>query len=206
LEVDVVAAAVIGGAVISAGATAIAGSKAASAQKDASIAGTAETRYQFDQATKILKPYTDAGTGSLMAQQDLLGLNGPEAQKAAIASVQSSPEFDALIKQGEEGILQNASATGGLRGGNTQDALAKFRPTLLSQLIQQKFSNLSGLTQMGQASAAGQASAGVQTGSNVASLMQSTGQAQAGAYLAGGQAVGQIGNSLAQAAILKKVF
>lgn len=201
-----VAAAVIGGAVIGAGATAYSGSKAAGAQKDASQAGVAESRYEFDEAKKILKPYVDAGTGSLSAQQDLLGLNGPDAQKAAIAGVQSSPEFASLTQQGEEGILQNASATGGLRGGNTESALAQFRPQLLTELINQKFARLGGITQLGQASASGQASAGIQTGSNIANLLQQSGAARAGGYLAQGQAIGQIGNGITQAAILNKVF
>jgi hypothetical protein len=201
-----VAAAVIGGAVIGAGATAYSGSKAAGAQKDASAAGVAESRYEFDEAKKILKPYVDAGTGSLTAQQDLLGLNGPEAQQKAIAGIQGSPEFASLTQQGEEGILQNAAATGGVRGGNTQGALAQFRPQLLSQLINDKFAKLGGITQMGQASAAGQASAGIQTGSNIASLLQASGAAQAGKYMAQGQAIGQIGQGVTNAMILNKVF
>lgn len=127
-------------------------------------------------------PTTKATTGSLSAQRDLLGLNGPEAQAAAYKQIEQSPIFTGLIKQGETGILQNASATGGLRGGNTQGALAQFRPALLNQLIQQQYSNLGGLTQIGQASAAQQGAGSVQTGANLANL-----SAQQGAAIAGGQ-------------------
>jgi hypothetical protein len=206
LEVDMVAAAVIGGAVIGAGATAYSGSKAANAQGKATDAGVAESRYEFDEAKKILSPYVEAGTGSLTAQQDMLGLNGPEAQQRAIDGVSGSPEFASLTQQGEEAILQNASATGGVRGGNTQAALAQFRPQLLQQLLSERFAKLGSITQTGQASAAGQASAGIQTGSNIASLLQAGGAAKAGGYLAQGQAIGQIGNGITQAAILNKVF
>lgn len=133
---------------------------------------------QFD-----LKAYNKAQPqGSLSAQRDLLGLNGPEAQASAYNQIEKSPIFTGLIKQGETGILQNASATGGLRGGNTQGALAQFRPALLNQLIQQQYSNLGGLTQVGQASAAQQAAGSVQTGANLANL-----SAQQGAAVAGGQ-------------------
>jgi hypothetical protein len=146
--------------------------------------------------------------GSLQAQQDLIGLNGPEKQRSAIEAIKESSMFSELAKQGEEGILQNASATGGLRGGNTQGALAQFRPALLSAVIDSQFSKLSGITQLGQASAAGQASAGLQTGANVATLLQDQGAARAGNYLAQGQAASNVVNSIGSYGMLKqaKVF
>ena len=45
--------------------------------------------------------------------------------------------------------MANAAATGGLRGGNTQRALAQFRPALLSQLINQRYEQLGGLSGQG---------------------------------------------------------
>lgn len=63
-----------------------------------------------------------------------------------------------------------------------QGALAQFRPALLNQLIQQQYSNLGGLTSVGQASAAQQAAAGQATGQTIADLY-----GQRGAALAGGQ-------------------
>lgn len=136
--------------------------------------------------------------GSLSAQRDLLGLNGPEAQAAAYGQIEKSPIFTGLIKQGETGILQNASATGGLRGGNTQGALAQFRPALLNQLIQQQYSNLGGITTIGQASAAQQAVAAGNTGTNVANLLGQQGAAVAGGQLAQAgiqsQAIGNLAN------------
>lgn len=95
-----------------------------------------------------------------------------------------------MVGQGEEALLQNASATGGLRGGNTQAALAQFRPQMLSQMIESQYSKLGGLAGMGQASAAGQASAGMQSGSNVANLLQQQGAALAGGQVAQGSVVG----------------
>ena len=83
-------------------------------------------------------------------------------------------------------MLQNASATGGLRGGNTQSALMQFRPDLLAQVINDQYSKLGGLTQIGQASAAGQASAGMQNASNIGALLADRGAALAGGQLAKG--------------------
>jgi hypothetical protein len=135
-----------------------------------------------------MEPYVKAGTGAVGAQQALLGLSGPEAQAKAIAGIETSPQFKAMMQQGERAILANASATGGLRGGNTQAALAQFRPQLLSQLIDQRFAQLGNVAQLGQAGAAGQASAGLSTGQGLAGTLGLLGQAQAGGYLAGGAA------------------
>lgn len=156
--------------------------QASQTQAGSAAAGIDETRRQFDKLIELMSPYTAAGTKALTGQQDLLGLNGADAQGTAISGIEGSPQFAAMMKTGENALLQNASATGGLRGGNLQTALAKFRPSILSQLIEQQFSRLGGVTQLGQASAAGQASAGVNTGRSIADLL-----AQQGAALAGGQ-------------------
>lgn len=125
-----------------------------------------------------------ATPGALQAQQGLIGLQGPEAQQQAIDALAASPAYTSLVQQGEEALLQNASATGGLRGGNVQGALAQFRPQLLSQLIESQYQKLGGITQLGQSAAAGQASAGLQTGSNIGNLLQQQGAATAGGQLA----------------------
>lgn len=199
-------AAVVGAAVVGGIASSKSAGKAANAQSDASKAGIDAENHRFDQMQELLKPYTDAGVKSLSAQGDITGLNGPEAQKAAMDAIQNSPEFNALTKQGEEGILQNASATGGLRGGNTQAALAQFRPQLLNGLIDKQYSRLGGITQIGQASAAGVGSAGINTGANVAQLLQAQGQAEAGRALAQGQAISGVTNAIGTAALINKVF
>lgn len=186
----------IGGAYLSNRAQKKATEGASQAQQDASQLGIDEQRRQFDAVQKLLAPYVNAGTGAMAGQQDLLGLNGAQAQQGAIAGIQSSPMFGAMAAQGEDAILQNASATGGLRGGNVQGALAQFRPQLLGALIDQQYQRLGGLSQMGQASAAGVGSAGMQTGTQVANLLGQQGAAQAGAALAGGRADGQLINGV----------
>lgn len=142
-----------------------AGQEASQLQQQAAQAGQAQ-----------LAPYAQAGTNSLKAQQDLAGLNGPEAQKAAIAALQGSPEFTAKQDLGERSILANASATGGLRGGNTQASLAQFSPALLSQLISEQYGRLGSMTNTGLSAAGG-----------VSNLIQQGGAAAAGGAMAGGR-------------------
>lgn len=211
-----VAVAVVGGSVVTgmmaADAQQSAASTAAGAQTAASEAGIAEQRRQFDAVQALLKPYIEAGTGALGAQQNLIGLGGAAKQREAIAGLEQSPQFQMLQQQGENALLQQASATGGLRGGNIQAALAQFRPQLLSQMIESQYGKLSGLTGIGQASATGQAAAAQQQGSDIAALLGQQGAAQAGSALAAGQgqaqAWGNVGQAIGSVATLKalKVF
>lgn len=196
-------AGVIGTAIANAGAEDAANTQAAAAgqaadtQSAAALASIEEQKRQFDAMQAVLKPYTDAGITSLSSQQDLAGLNGAEKQRAAIAGIAGSAEMQAMTQQGENAMLQNASATGGLRGGNIQGALAQYRPQVLSSLINQQYGRLSGITQMGQASAAGVGAAGMQTGANIGNTLMQSGNAQAQGILGAGNAQAQA--QLAQA-------
>lgn len=181
------------GAVVSAGAAIYAGNKqakaakdAASAQERAAMAGIASTEASFDKVVNLMAPYREAGYQSLKAQQGMLGLLGPEAQQAELMTG-VIPRFEMLAGVGENAIRQNAAATGGLRGGNIQAALAKFRPELLNSLIEQQYSNLGQITAQGQAAAANQAQAAQAAGSNVAALYGNMGAAQAGGYIGAAQ-------------------
>jgi hypothetical protein len=231
-----VATAIVGSAVVTSYASSKASSKAASAttaaaergaeaQEEAARLGIEEQRRQFDEITKILEPYVSAGQAALpgfapfqeagelafQEQQALSGLLGPDAQRSAISQLEQAPEFQALTRQGEEALLQRASATGGLRGGNVQAALAQFRPQMLSAQIERQLGRLGGfsatglgvtsdLASMGQASATRQAALGGQTGANVSNLLGQIGSAQAGA--AGTIGAAQSANAIAQAQAL----
>jgi hypothetical protein len=181
---DPVTALVVGGTSLASSAV---GSKAAKGagqlQYDASMAGVEETRAAREEMRGLLEPYVSAGGPALQAQMAALGLAGPEAQQAYVAQQEQSPAFQALARQQEEALLQNASATGGLRGGNVQGALAQFRPALLNQFLEQQYGRLGGLTSLGQQSAAGVGTAGMQSAGSIADLLAQGGAAKAGAKL-----------------------
>ena len=196
---DPITALVVGGSqLIGSSMQASAAGDAAAIQSGAAQAGIEEQRRQFDAMRELLQPYTEAGLPALEAQQAFLGLQGPEAERAAIERIRGGETFQALASQGEEALLQRASATGGLRGGNIQGALAQFRPQLLSSLIEQQYGRLGGLTTMGQRSAAGVGAAGMETGTNVANLLAQQGAARAGGELGEAKAYGQLFNLPAQ--------
>jgi hypothetical protein len=182
-----IGSAIIGGA-MSSSAQKSAAKTAAAAQTQATDQSMAEQRRQFDAIQAMFRPYVEAGGGALARQLDLTGVSGPEAQQRAIQAIEMGPEFAAMTRQGEEAILQNAAATGGLRGGNVQASLAKFRPEVLSSLINQQYQRLGGLTQLGQASAGMQAQSGQAFANNATQLFGQRGEALAGSALARGQA------------------
>ena len=221
---DPISAVVVGG-------TAIAGSvlssnasrSAASTQARAAEAGQDTQRQMFERTQEILRPYVQAGQAQLPTlggyteagpqafgrQLDLAGLRGPQAQQAAIQQVQAQPRFGALTQAGEEAILANAAATGGLRGGNVQRSLADFRSDLLAQEIEREYARMGGLTafgqgvsqnlaQMGQASAAGTGTAAMQAGQGISALQGAAGAARAGGTLGSAAAYGQVLNMPAQ--------
>jgi hypothetical protein len=217
-------AAIVGGSSLLSGLVQGNASKqAAKEQTKSAREGIEEQRRQFDAVQQVFKPYVVAGTeaigglqpyaqagvGSLQQQQALLGLLGPEAQQQAISQLEQGAGFQAQVRQGEEALLQNASATGGLRGGNIQAALAQFRPQMLQQAIEDQYGRLGGLTalgqttsqniaQLGQASAAGQATAGLKTGADIAALLGQQGAARAGSRLGQGAAASNVLNLPAQ--------
>jgi hypothetical protein len=176
-----------------------AANNAAGAQTAADQAAIAEQQRQFDQVRQLLAPYVTAGNGALTSQQSLLGLNGNGAQAQAISALQSSPLYTSALAAGNRNILANASATGGLRGGNTQAALGQYAPQLLSAVIQQQYGNLSGLTSIGQNAAAGVGNAGMQTGNSISGLLTAQGAAGAGNALAQGAAGVGYANALTNA-------
>lgn len=199
-----VAAAVVGsgiaGSLLSSNASKSAASTASNAQTQASNAAIAQQNAQFQALQASLAPYVSAGTGALAGQQNLLGLNGNAAQSSAISGIQNGAQYQALQTAGNNSILQNASATGGLRGGNVQAGLAQFNQGLLAQQIQQQYSNLGGLTSIGQNAAAGVGNAGMNNASQVSNLLQQGGAATAGNALATGAANSSLYGSLGSAA------
>ncbi|NMV36919.1 hypothetical protein [Ralstonia insidiosa] len=213
----------IGGAMISANGA----QSAADAQAGASQAGIAEQRREFDTIRGLLSPYVNAGTGALpgynaaigrytnsLDQLDnLTGANGQTAQKAAIAGLTSSPLYTTAMDLGQQSILANASATGGLRGGNTIASLGFLPQQVLSQVLQTQIGNLGasmqgaqslaglhgGLLNLGENAAAGTGQAAMSTGNNITSLLGQQGAAQAGGIIGNSNAVSGAINGVAGA-------
>lgn len=107
-------------------------SKQASAQQQGYDASTQLSREQFDYIKNILAPYQQAGQAALPALQSFI--NQPQDKfNFDYNSYFNSPEYAALMGQQNEQALRTGSATGGIRGGDTQAALATIAPQLAQQ-------------------------------------------------------------------------
>ena len=100
-------------------------------------------------------------------------VSASDAQANAIASLKESPLYQSLYSTGEEALLANASATGGLRGGNTQTGLADFGRDTLASVIQQQLANY------GTGISAGLTGTGATTAANLATTAASNSATQA---------------------------
>lgn len=88
--------------------------------------------------------------GALSQIGGLFGL-GDVSGAESLANLRSSPIYGAITSQraaGEDAILRNQAMTGGLRSGNTQDALARYSGDLENQALMQSLSGLQGLASL----------------------------------------------------------
>lgn len=169
--------------------------KALAAQVNAINAAMAEQKSQFNYIKDLISPYAEGGETAFNSALDLLGL-GEGSQQSAIDNLTDQDHFKTLVSQGEDALLQNASATGGLRGGNTQAALAQFRPSMISQLVQQQLQNLGGITATGLQGAGTLAGASQNYANNIGNMQMQIGNATANRALAKGQSGGGFGSLL----------
>jgi len=174
--------------------------KAQAAQTQALNAAIGEQRRQYDTSRQDFSPFLQGGQQALSGQNGimgLLGLQGNDAQSAAIEQLKQSPGFTSLYGTGQDTILQNAAATGGLRGGNTQNSLAQFGSSLLGTVIQNQLQNLGGLVNVGSGAAGSLGTLGANSANQISGLLGQQGQAAASGILGRGAITGNTINGLA---------
>lgn len=174
------------GGLFGGGAQKKAANQATAAQVAAYNRGIDIQNQQYQQTRSDYMPYTQAGNAAVTDLSQLVtGYDGnPEGLTARI---QGDPLYQSAYRNGEEALLQNASATGGLRGGNAQRSLADFGSDTLSGVYQQILGNLSGVAGMGLGATGSVAGAGMNAANNNTQLVGNIGQAQANNYLARGR-------------------
>lgn len=109
-----------------------------------------------------LSPYQRSGSAANSRMADLNGLNGNAAQQSAIQGVMASPEFDFYRDEGQQAVLRNSAALGGLRGGNVQKDLVRFGQGLASTQYGNHYNRLAGMS--GQGLQAAGAAGGIASG------------------------------------------
>jgi len=181
--------------------------KAAAAQMAMMEKAIAEQRAAYSEGKQLLDPYSQAGLGGLQSYLAMLGQSGPEAQQAAIAGLEETPGYQAQLQAGQRALLQNASATGGLRGGNVQQGLAEFGSGLFGNYYNQQLDRLGQLQNQGLQTNTGLANLRAGQAANISNQFNMMGQAQGQGILAQqaakqqgmsnlGSAVGGIGDAI----------
>ena len=118
-------------------------------------------------------------------------LSAQEQQAQAFQQLQESPGQQFLRKRQEKAILRNASATGGLGGGNVLNALQENAFGLAQTDIQNQFGRLGQLAGQGQQATTSTAQFGAGTSANIANLGVAGSEARASGVLGQQQARAQ---------------
>lgn len=97
--------------------------------------------------------YDTTSPGMQQGQDAMSQINSfyssPEGQQQFISQAQSNPFYNSMVSQGEQAVGRSALATGGLRGGNTGEALAQNSQNVLSGIINQRLQGLGGIADYG---------------------------------------------------------
>ncbi len=170
-------AALIGGSLLGAGVTAYSASQSASAAEEAASTSADAQTAALNYLKEINALPQELKESALTQLASLYGLTGDSstAQAELVSSIESSPFYESLVSSGEQAVLRNQAATGGLRSGNAQTALAESNQSVLQDLYNQQLSGLSSL-------------AGLSTSeSSIADLIESIGSTEASGITASAQ-------------------
>jgi hypothetical protein len=159
-----VAAAAIGGSLVSGLFGMSSASKAAKAQKKAAAAQLAEQKRQYEQTRGDLAPWRQTGGNALDRVAGSLGLNGQAGYDKALAGYTESPYLAELVKRTGASVDASRAARGGLFSGGTAQEIADRTGQLylgdwnnylgrLDQTSQQGLNAVNSGAQLGQQSA-----------------------------------------------------
>lgn len=167
---------------------------AAHLQAEASKTNIQESARQFDVTQENLRPFQEAGESALSQQQALLGLSGQDEQQAAFQAFNESPGQKFLRDRAQRNLTRNASAIGGLGGGNVRSALVQQGAGFAQQDFQNQFGRLGQLAGQGQSAATNIGRFGQQAVGQQGQFRTAGSEARASGVLGGAQAESQFIN------------
>lgn len=217
-----VAAAVIGSAVIGGAVGISSANKAANAQTQAAErAGDVQER-MFERQVGLQEPFRQGGLTAQNQIMQLLGIGGDQsapgygsmAQPFGMQQFQQDPGYAFRQSEGMKALERSAAARGNLLSGSTMKGIQRFGQDLASQEYQNAFNRYqveraARLNPLQSLMGSGQSSANVLTGAagnlgqGLAQSELAAGQARASGYIGGAnalnQAIGGVSNYLVQA-------
>ncbi|MEO9497712.1 MAG: tail fiber domain-containing protein [Vibrio splendidus] len=120
----------------------ITGKTAAEASQSAADTSAQYQQQALDYLKQSQEPLLEAQKFGLSGLMDYYGGN----QQGVVDAAMESPYYTSMLTQGEEAVLRNAAATGGLRGGNVQSALTTNNQNVLNSAIGQQLGGLQTLS------------------------------------------------------------
>ena len=126
------------------------------------------------------------------------GPSAEEQQRQAFASFNESPGQRFLRDRAQKNLLRNASAIGGLGGGNVRTALVEQGAGFAQQDFNNQFARLGQLAGQGQNAANTSGQLGAQSASQIGNLQANQGAAQASGIIAPSQANTDATNQILQ--------
>lgn len=141
---------------------------------------------QYNTTRADYAPFREGGLQGLERLLTLMGFNGADQQGAGLDALRESPMFQRRYQAGQDAVLANASATGGLRGGNTQRSLYNLGEDTFAATLNEELARLAGLTGIGSGATDAVAGFGANRASTVADLFGQQGDARAQGLLTRG--------------------
>lgn len=223
-----IAAATVGGALISSSAS----KSAAKTEATASNQASTQELDMFNQTQANEAPFVAAGGNALPALQSGVGIGPggtgtgplnaqyPNMAPFTLSDFQTSPGYQFQVQEGENAILNNRSALGGVNSGNTLKALTSYGEGVANQDYwnaynayvnnyqqgyanytnnqNQKFGQLQTLAGSGQNAAANLGALSANTGAAIGNNIIGAGNASAAGTVASGNAINSGVQNLSQ--------
>jgi hypothetical protein len=122
------------------------------------------------QAMQNQVPWMTAGQDALTSQYNLMGLgaNGANGASGELTALQQSPGYQFGLSQGQRGLDAGVAARGGMGSGKAATAASQWNQNYANTGYNNRLTQLSGLSQVGQNAASGVGTQLNMQGSNTA--------------------------------------
>lgn len=205
--------AILGSSIIGGIMSSNAANKAASAQQNAANQAATLSQAQFDKLQELYKPYRESGYGALGMLGEGVGEDVAQYQFDP-SKVQQDPGYQFRVDAANKALARRQAATGNFGGGRAVREISGLNQGLASQefsnaygrdlqtfltnqgLRTERMNQLMGIAQMGAGATGQTGNWGMTNASNISQNMLASGNAQAAAAIAQGNAWGNLASGV----------
>lgn len=166
--------------------------KAAKAQARAAQQSAQVQKQMYEQSRKDLAPYREIGGTALSNYGSLLGFNGADAYKNALANYTESPFLSQLVDRTRNSVEASRAARGGLASGGALQEIGDRTGQLYLGDFNNYLSRVGGMVDTGQSAAAQTGNFGANSAAGQGNALMAAGAARANGYINQGNAWGNV--------------